>query len=54
MDKEKITFIKEKEIKKQAQKNAEFFENAYMGNPIEAKFLAFKKTKKKINPKDLI
>ena len=54
MDKEKITFLKEKEIQKQAKKNAEFLENAYVQNPIEAKFLAFKKTKKKINPKDLI
>ena len=54
MDKDKITFIKEKDIKKQAKENAGLFENVYAQNPIKAKFLAFKNTKKNIEPKDLI
>ncbi len=45
MKKDKITFIKEKQIQKNADENMAFFENKYAQNPIVAKFLAFKKTK---------
>lgn len=54
MKKNKVTFLKEAQVKKSAQKNAEFLENQYAQNPIKAKFLAFQKTKKEINPKDLL
>ncbi len=54
MEKDKIRYLKEKEIEKKAQKNALIFENIAVQNPIKAKFLAFQKTKKDINPKDLL
>ncbi len=41
----KIVYIKEKEISKKAQENFDAI-NAYVQNPIKAKFLAFQKTKK--------
>ncbi|MBQ2983904.1 MAG: hypothetical protein IJD57_03825 [Candidatus Gastranaerophilales bacterium] len=50
MKKEKITFLKEKKVSKLAKTN---FENTYAQNPIQAKFLAFKETKKSIDVKDL-
>lgn len=53
MEKDKITFLKEKELKKRAQKNAEFLENKFAQNPINAKFLSFQKLKKDISIKDL-
>lgn len=52
MEQSKIKYLKEKEIEKKAQKNFESI-NCYAQNPIQAKFLAFRKTKKEINPKDL-
>lgn len=54
MKKDKISYLKEKEIKKAAQKNFEFAQNLYSENPIKAKFLAFLKTKKETKDKDLI
>lgn len=50
MKKDKVTFLKEKKISKLAKEN---FEKAYAQNPIQAKFLAFKETKKSIDEKDL-
>ena len=49
----KVRYLKEKEIEKKAQKNYDFLESKYSQNPIKAKFLAFQKTKKDINLKDL-
>lgn len=54
MENNKVTFLKEKQIKETAQKNFEFIENAYVENPIKAKFLAFQKTKRNITFKDLL
>lgn len=52
--KDNIRNIKEKQLEKKAQKVYEnFCENSSMDNPIKAKFLAFQKTKKEINLKDL-
>ncbi len=45
MKKDKITYLKAKQIQKKANENLEFFENRYVQNPIAAKLLAFKKTK---------
>ena len=53
MEKDKITFLKEQEIKKKAKYNAEFLESKFAQNPIKAKFLAFQKTKSEISIKDL-
>ena len=53
MEKDKITFLKEKELKKRAKLNAEFLENSFAQNPIQAKFLSFQKLKKDITIKDL-
>lgn len=53
MKQEKVTFLKEKQIEKQAQKEFEFVENVYAQNPIKSKFLAFQQAKKKITLKDL-
>ena len=53
MGKDKITFLKEQEIKKKAQKNAEFLESKFAQNPIKAKFLSFQKLKREISIKDL-
>ena len=52
MEQSKVKFLKEKEVEKTAQTNFDNI-NKYAQNPIEAKFLAFRKTKKEINPKDL-
>ncbi len=55
MEKNKITYLKEKNIKKTAEKNYENLLNSgYAQNPIAAKLLAFQKTKKEINSKDLL
>ena len=53
MEKNKITFLKEKEFKKKANENARFLENSFAQNPIQAKFLSFQKLKKDISIKDL-
>ena len=53
MSEKKITFLKEKQIKQKAQKQAEFLENQFAQNPIKAKFIAFKQLKKDITIKDL-
>ncbi|MBQ8848124.1 MAG: hypothetical protein IJ003_04190 [Candidatus Gastranaerophilales bacterium] len=53
MEKDKVRYLKEKQMEKKAQKNYDFLESKYAQNPIKAKFLAFQKTKKDINPKDL-
>lgn len=50
----KITFLKEKQIEKTAQKNFEFLESAFVENPIKAKFAAFKMAKRNIKPDDLL
>ena len=54
MEKDKVRYLKEKEIEKKAQKNYDFLENKYSQNPIKSKFLAFQKTKKDISIKDLL
>lgn len=55
MEKDKISFIKEKELTKKSDKLTEqFIKNGYSENPIKAKFLAFKKTKKDINIQDIL
>ena len=53
MEQGKIRYLKEKELEHKAQNNFENV-NCYSQNPIQAKFLAFRKTKKEINPKDLL
>lgn len=53
MQKEKVTFLKEQELKKKANENAQFLESKFAQNPIKAKFLAFQKTKSEISIKDL-
>lgn len=55
MEKDKISFIKEKEFAKKSDKLLQqFIENGCSENPIKAKFLAFKKTKKEINIQDIL
>ena len=50
MDKNKITYLKEKTVQKKARENYEvFMESSFAQNPIKAKFLAFQKTKKELN-----
>ena len=53
MEQSKVKYFKEKQLEKQAQNSFENINN-YAQNPIQAKFLAFRKTKKEINPKDLL
>ena len=57
MKSKKLVSIKEKQaerkIKEKAQKNFDELSKAVQ-NPIQAKPLAFQKTKKEINPKDLL
>ena len=54
MEKEKLTFLKEKELQKKAKENYKrFLENTNAQFPIKAKFFAFQKTKKEIDLKDL-
>ena len=53
MEQDKVTFLKEQKLKKRAQKDAEFLENKFAQNPIQAKFLSFQKLKKDISLKDL-
>ena len=55
MKKDKIIFLKEKNIKKIAEKNYdEMCSFGYAQNPIVAKLLAFQKTKRNIDSKDLL
>ena len=49
----KIASIKEKIISKKAKQNFDFVESKYAQNPIKSRFLAFQKTKKEIDVKDL-
>ena len=53
MKNEKIIQLKEVQIKKKAEENAEFLEGKFAQNPIKAKFIAFQETKKNITIKDL-
>lgn len=54
MKDKKVTFLKEKELQKKANENYErFLKNSNAQNPIKAKFLAFQKTKKETDAKDL-
>ncbi len=54
MEKDKITFLKEKKLNTQADKILDnFIADGYAENPIKAKFLAFKKVKEQIDTKDL-
>ena len=57
MKSKKLVSIKEKQaerkIKEKAQKNFDELSKAVQ-NPIQAKLLAFQKTKKQITPKDLL
>ena len=57
MKSKKLVSIKEKQaerkIKEKAQKNFDELSKVVQ-NPIQAKLLAFQKTKKEINPKDLL
>ena len=54
MKQEKIKNIKEKQLQKKAEANyRDIIQEGYVQNPIKAKFLAFQKTKKDINLKDL-
>lgn len=53
MKKDKVTFLKEKQIEKKALDAFEFVESKYVQNPIKAKFLAFKSAKENITLKDL-
>ena len=49
----KISYFKEKQIEKQAQKEFDkLYSNTYAQNPIKEKFLAFQKAKKDIDVKD--
>ena len=54
MKDKKISFIKEKELSKKADKlYREFVESGFVENPIKAKFLAFREIKKETKLKDL-
>ena len=53
MEENKVRYLKEKQLERKAQNNFEAVNN-YAQNPIQAKFLAFRETKKEINPKDLL
>lgn len=53
MERDKVKFLKEKQIQKQAQETAEFLENKFAQNPIKAKFNAFRNVKRTITLKDL-
>ena len=53
MEESKVKYLKEKQDELEAEKNFENI-NSYAQNPIQAKLLAFRKTKKEINPKDLL
>lgn len=55
MEKNKVTFLREKSVKKRAEDKLESFcASNYAQNPIAAKFLIFQETKKEISPKDLL
>jgi hypothetical protein len=55
MKKNKVSFIKEKDLAKKADKlTKEFIENGYSENPIKAKMLAFRELKKDIKNKDIL
>ena len=53
MERDNVKFLKEKQIRKQAQETAEFLENKFAQNPIKAKFNAFHNVKKTITIEDL-
>jgi hypothetical protein len=53
MEKNKIIFLKEQELKKKAQKDAEFLESKFAQNPINAQLMSFQKLKRQISLKDL-
>ncbi len=54
MEKDKITFLKEKKLNALADKTLDsFIQDNYVENPIKAKFLAFKKVKEQIDTKEL-
>ena len=53
MKEDKVKYLKEKELEKKAKMNFDR-EMKYQSNPISAKIKAFKKTKKEIQPKDII
>lgn len=53
MKKDKVTLLKEQMLRKKAIEDAEFLENKFAQNPIEAKFLSFQKLKRDITIKDL-
>lgn len=53
MKKHEITYLKEKQFEKKAKNNALFLENMFAQNPIKAKFVAFRETKKNVTLKDL-
>ncbi len=54
MEKDKIIFLKEKEILRAAKDSYSALLKSCAQNPIKAKFLAFQKAKRKIKPDDLI
>ncbi|MBQ8635060.1 hypothetical protein IJ425_02785 [bacterium] len=53
MEKEKVKFLKEKQVQKCAQETAELLESKFAQNPIKTKFDAFRHAKKTITIKDL-
>ncbi len=53
MEENKVKILKEHELKRKANENFDAA-NKYQTNPIQAKFKAFKKTKKEIDIKDLL
>ena len=52
MNKDKIKYLKDKKVEKTADANYQAVNNS-MQNPIKSKFIAFKKTKKELDLKDL-
>ncbi len=54
MNKDKITYLKDKKQKALADANYKSVYSQNAQNPIASKFAAFRKTKKENNPKDLL
>ena len=54
MEKDKITFIEEKKIEKEAEKESSVIFSKLATNPIKACFVKFRLDKKQIKPDDLI
>ena len=54
MNKDKIKYLKDKKTEALADVNYGKTINKNAENPITGKFLAFRKTKKEANPKDLL